>query len=208
MCTSGKHDNGFTHDNFEKLLEKTYDELNDNIKFSEAKNAALITLNSALIAAGIGLVFESKVAFQWKTIVLLAILFLCIPLVISVYSFRAETGKISEEERESFNSTDNDTWLERHHIISSEPKKLMFYSYISKYYKNNPIKYLEEVSDSGNTNIYHYQLASQIVDLANVAYRKFALFNLAIKIECTGIILGSIITLIIVLVKIILHTVC
>ncbi len=45
--------------NIKDFLEKAYSEVNDNIKFSEAKNAALIALNSALIAWGGSIIFDS-----------------------------------------------------------------------------------------------------------------------------------------------------
>ena len=56
------------------FLEKVYNEINDNIKFSEAKNAALLTLNSALISASAGKVFDQNIAFYWRVLIALLLI--------------------------------------------------------------------------------------------------------------------------------------
>lgn len=75
-----------------KFLEKAYIELDNNIKFSEAKNAALVTLNSALISACSSKVFDADIAFLWRVLIALVTLSLIIPLSLSIASFIAATG--------------------------------------------------------------------------------------------------------------------
>lgn len=88
----------------------------------------------------------------------------------------------------------------------------MFYSYISVNYSKEPTEYLKDV----NINVFNnannvdedkenYQLASQITDLSDVAYRKFILFNIAVQIECAIFSVGGISALGLVIWRIINH---
>lgn len=180
----------------DKYLQRTYSEINDNIKFSEAKNAALITLNSALIGVSVDKVFDYQIALHWRVVVLFASVVLLIPLIISLYSFRAATGSergITKLINKIIESTNN---------IPIAPKKLMYYSYIIKNYKEDPIGYLKAVNEKDTYTIDEIQYATQIVNLSGVAYRKFILFNFAIKIESMSFVFGVLSGIVILVLKI------
>lgn len=195
-----------TNNSMNTFLTKTYTEINDNIKFSEAKNAALVTLNSALISACSSKVFDADIAFLWRVLIALVTLSLIIPLSLSISSFIAATGSdkgISNRIVERY---------KKHNKICKCKNKYMFYSYISGHYSKKPIEYLQDI----NANVFYnantvgviteeYQLASQIVDLSDVAYRKFALFNIAVLIECAIFSIGGIIALGIAIWRIAIH---
>ena len=180
-----------------EFLEKVYSEINDNIKFSEAKNAALITLNSALIAGSAEKVFDSSILFKWRALIAILVLLLLIPTILSLFSFRAKTG--------SENCIVNKIYyfLGKRNQIENSPEKIMYYAYITKYYKDKPEEYLKKVDKNSTSNEYFFQLSIQIVDLATVAYNKFLLFNLAVKLECILFSSGGIVALITVIKKII-----
>lgn len=183
-----------------KFLEKAYSEVNDNIKFSEAKNAALITLNSALIAVAAEKIFDNNILFWWRVLIALIVIFLLVPTILSMFSFRATTGseKLITKKIYDFLSNSNN--------IEDSPKKLMFYAYITKFYKDKPEEYLKDVfGNNADLNTYNKQMASQIIDLSSVAYRKFLLFNFAIKFECFFFLTGGVVSLIIIIIKVILH---
>lgn len=177
----------------DEFLKKTYSEVNDNIKFSEAKNAALITLNSALIATSMGKIFDSTIVIFWRYLLVGFILLLIIPLSLSLFSFRAITGSEKCITKKVYEV------LDKHNHIKKLPEKYMYYSYIHKYYDKKPEQYLEDIAPKQEYNLFIKQLASQIVDLSGVAYRKFILFNLAIKIECSILSLAGILSLIIII---------
>lgn len=187
------------------FLNKTYTEINDNIKFSEAKNAALITLNSALISACSSKVFDTDIAFLWRVLIALITLLLIVPLSLSVFSFVAKTDS------EDCMTRKINKRIKNHNKISSSPKKYMFYSFISGHYSENPDQYLKDINTDvfGNNNYrvkeetVEYHLARQIVNLSDVAYRKFALFNIAVKIECIIFSAGGVGALAIVICKLI-----
>ena len=175
-----------------ELLEKTYSELNNNIKFSEAKNAALITLNSALITAGASKVFDSEILINWRIGIAIGTLLLIIPMLLSLFSFRATTNSEKCIVKKIYDFLDSKNEIEK------EPKKCMYYAYIAKHYKDNPAFYLEDVYHKENTEDYSFlenQMARQIVDLSGVAYHKFILFNIAVKIECVVFSLGGLVAL-------------
>lgn len=179
------------------FLEKVYSEVNDNVKFSEAKNAALITLNSALITWGGSIVFDSSICFAHRVLVSLFVLLLIIPLISSIMSFRATTDASKGITKKFF------AYLKSRNSISVAPVKNMFYAYIHKYYETAE-SYLDAVCSidiKADEKPFLLQISQQIVDLAGVAYRKSILFNIAIKIECLIFSLGGIFVLITLFVK-------
>lgn len=186
------------------FLERAYNEVNDNIKFSEAKNVALITLNSALIAWGGSIVFDSSIYFIYKVMVALFVLLLLLPLICSIISFRATTDSEKGIIKKLY------IYLDTKNAIPSKPKKYLYYAYIHKHYNNDPEKYINDVCPSENNDsekIYFEQMARQIVDLASVAYRKCILFNIGIKMECIIFLLGGFLALISLVVKCIIRIV-
>ncbi len=188
-----------------EFLTKTYSEINDNIKFSEAKNAALVTLNSALISACSSKVFDANIAFLWRVLIALVTLSLIIPLSLSISSFIAATGSDKGITNKIVN------YYKSKHIIEKKQNKYMFYSYISTNY-SDPREYLKDIytnvfnnNSNADKKSVDYQLSSQIIDLSNVAYRKFALFNIAVLIECAIFSIGGISALCLVIWRIFVH---
>lgn len=168
-------------DRANNLLEKAYKEINDNIKFAEAKNGALITLNSAIIALGSGFVFAQGVNLCYRWLFATFAVSLLFPLVLSILSFRAAIGT----ERRIVKWINEKVKNESNKVENIGTPKLLYFAYI---YSQTPTprEYLEAIggipSDIPDTSI-EYQLASQVVDLSAVAFRKFVLFNVAIKVE-------------------------
>lgn len=163
------------------FLEKTYAELSDNIKFSEAKNAAMVTLNTALIAASVTMVFNSEIAIIWQILIAFFAICLIIPLSISLYSFIAKMDH------------DNDS------------EKFMYFSRIYKEYykKNTPDLYYDNLTQifDNDSCFAEKQLAKQIVDFSGVAYKKFQAFNIAVKIEIGIFVTSSFFALIVAICK-------
>ena len=163
------------------FLEKTYTELNDNIKFSEAKNAALITLNTALIGASSALVFNSDIAIIWRVLIVFLAVSLMIPLGISLYSFIAKM---------------------HHKDDPDDNKKFMYFSSIYKMYYNKKDKsYYGDLKEDFKEEFAEEQLSKQIVDLSAVAYKKFKTFNIAVIIEIGIFVLCSVFAFVIAICK-------
>lgn len=167
--------------NKKEFLEKTYSEINENIKFSEAKNAALITLNSALIAVAASKVFDYNISLVWRVLIIVLVICLIIPLIIAIYSFKAK-----------MNHKNNDK------------NKFMYFSYIyNHYYKDSKNDYYQDIGNEFKDEFVEKQLSKQIVDLSSVAYRKFKLFNIAITIEIFIFIIGTFLSLVLAICKIV-----
>ncbi len=182
------------------FFDKTYSEINDNIKFAEAKNAALITLNSALIAACADKIFDYDIRLCWRILVSFLVISLMLPLIISIFSFRATTGSESCLVKKIYKV------LNKMNTIDRNRESYMYYAYIAKFFDQSTDEYLkklkEKIGTSGADEKGLDLLAKQIVDLSNVAYRKFTLFNIAIKIECSSFVIGTIIAIILLVSKI------
>ena len=162
------------------FLEKAYAEINDNIKFSEAKNGALVTLNSAAIAIGSNIVFSGETALVYRWLFAPFVITLILPLLFSLFSLRATTGSERGLVKRAYELLSR----EKCKFKSTCTPKLMFFGYVYANIKTAE-NYLKKIDENCNftPNSMEYQLASQIVDLSEVAYRKFMLFNIAIKIE-------------------------
>lgn len=188
--------------NTEDFLEKVYAEISDNIKFLEAKNGALITFNSALIVLCGNIVFDSSIAFLYRVLVSFALLFLIIPISLSIFSFRATVGNEGRCLKFIYRFLD----LKNDDFLSSD--KYMYYAYIHRRFNNNPIEYLKSISvlnESVLKKSLLYHIASQIVDLSKVAYYKAIIFNIAIKFEFIYFLCGFFIAIFILIVKCIFH---
>ena len=144
--------------------------------------------------------------FLWRVLIALVTLSLIIPLSLSITSFIAATDSDKGITNKIVNC------YKKHNEISKDNNKYMFYSYISVNYSKEPTEYLKDV----NINVFNnannvdedkenYQLASQITDLSDVAYRKFILFNIAVQIECAIFSVGGISALGLVIWRIINH---
>jgi len=184
-----------------KLLEKTYSEIGSNIAFAEAKNGALITLNTAIIALSSGLVFTGGISLHYRWLFAIFAVLMILPLTISLFSFSAALGdewtiikRINKAVEK--NRSINDSPL-------NYPPKYMSFEYIH-FNLTTPEKYLEAIGsniDSVLPNSLKYQLAIQIIALSRVAYRKFALFNLAIKLELIILIASILVSVVVLMLK-------
>lgn len=176
--------------NSEIFLEKVYSEITENIKFSEAKNAALITFNSTLIGLGGNMIFDRTILSCYRVFISFFLLTLGVPLVCAIFSFRATTGS---ERKLACMIYD---FLDKQNKISAEPKKYMYFAYIYKYFANDSSTYLQNIlslTDQDQQSPLLQQIAIQIIDLSRIAYQKFTIFNFAMKIEfaifgCFGIV--------------------
>lgn len=161
--------------NSKDFLEMVYSELNNNVKFAEAKNTAIITLNSALIALSAAAIFDKDISKSYVAVMSIVLFFLLFPVICSLISFRATTYEIRRPYDKLFELLDN-----KNKILQT-PQRVTYYAYIKKFYKNDPGIYLAAVGEEPTRlNMY---MARQILDLASICYRKFSLFNVAVFLE-------------------------
>ena len=126
------------------------------------------------------IVFDGTVLFFYRALIAFLLLLLVISLVCSLFSFRAMIGS----EGKLLNGIYS--FLDSRNNISSQATKYMYYPFIHKSFSTNPAEYWKSIAPnkkSADEKVLSSQVANQIVDLSGVAYRKSALFNIAIKLE-------------------------
>lgn len=183
-----------------EFLEKTYGEIADNIKFIEAKNTALITLNSALLVLLGDAIFDDGASGVYRIMLSLLMVVLCAAIGCAIFSFCAASGSKQRLVGRLY------AWMDRKNSLASGRKKLMYYAYIHKFFPDDPEGYWRSVTrdlpqGEEAPDPLLMQLAGQIVDLSGVAYRKAVLFNTALQIElgcfavwgvaCLAVLLGK-----------------
>ena len=157
----------------EERLKEIFANVNDWLKFAEAKNGVLVAFNgSALVLVMSTLLNKENLTFvihHWYLIVLVGyfIFFAALGLIIALLSFLAQISP---------------TWFR----VKEEPKdtdNLLFYRDIAKYDKNNVTPYLEKLShiispDREEEMTQMEKLyANQIITNSQIAVRKYKFFN-------------------------------
>lgn len=147
--------------------------VNIYLQFAEAKNAVLITFNGALALFAFDYFSELNKGYE-KTVIAGLVIVLIITIIINLISFIP--------------------YIHKHDIIKrpGDPRdddNLLYYKHISKYDHRTYYKALYNkfhTADTGSSNIkidnYESSLSRQIVELSKIAYNKYFLFNLSLKI--------------------------
>jgi len=175
------------------FLQKAYTEINSNISFGEAKNAALITLNSVLFVGLLTKAFNDKIVLTYGCLIAFISVALLIPMIISLLSFRAKLGddkgikkilvdkmakKLYEKHKGSTANYLFYRWIYLEYVYEKRINKTQTYiNTIRNKFPNSTETVDEYVA------FEEEQLALQIKDLSAVAFGKFALFNTAISVE-------------------------
>lgn len=155
----------------EEKLNQIFLNINEWLKFSEAKNAALIALIAASLWGTMQIILTpncNKVLFYYS---LHYSIFSGLGLIVALFSFLPQT-KI--------------TWPWR----TRNPKNsdnLLFYGHLERYDENGLIDEIERkyALKSENKNI-EYDLANQIIQNSKIAMRKYRYFSLAIWFVIMG----------------------
>lgn len=159
------------HEKVQELLKNIFENVNNWLNFAEAKNAAMIAFDIALLAA----VGSMKLFTSEKTWFIIHVLGTCISMILALASFLPNLGK---EKR------NDDGYLESDNLI--------FYKDIAKY---DPKRYLKAVFKMyAEISITEEQIqkieldyATEITFNSSVALRKYALFKWALWIQMLNI---------------------
>ena len=164
------------------LLNLSYNSINSDLRFAETKNTFLVTFNSVIIGIIVAFLKEKQqIEYLSKFILIVFSLLVLIATLLSVFSF-VPLNKI----RKFFKATCNST-----------TPNFMFYLYNASNFRVNDKerynKFKKELINNCNPeeefSFFEEQLIFQIVDLSNIAFTKFKLFSLAIRVEFIAIII-------------------
>lgn len=154
-------------------LQKIEDKIGDWLKFAEAKNAALITFDSACIFV-IGEYFLNLQSGFLKTTLATILIIFIFSVILCLISLIASVGK--------FNFLDS-IFKKR---TCTENDNLLFYKDIAKYEPTEYYKKIQEILNESNGNInskLELNISKQIVILSEIAYRKYVIFNVAASLS-------------------------
>lgn len=153
----------------EDLLKEIYKDNTEWLKFSEAKNAALLAFNGVLLF-GILTTINNNILSDMNTILYISAAIICVNIIILLWSF------IPREKKNEG--------------ITTELSNALFYKEISNfnkntYYKKICARYGFEKLD----NAYYLDLVNQIVSISWIANIKFKYFTISTYITIIAFII-------------------
>ncbi len=173
---------------YEEQLQKIFANTNDWLKFAEAKNFGLITLNAAFLFGLSQINFES--GSFWKTISFCVLSpFLYISLFFTLLSFFPILSKISKKEELKGLLG----WLSSKIDKENDFENIHYFGYLRKLGK---IKFIEEfkLKTKGVELFTEYEeeLVTQILYNSRITWLKYQLFKIAGFFTLSGIIVSPI----------------
>ncbi|MGV0938718.1 MULTISPECIES: hypothetical protein [unclassified Empedobacter] len=179
--------------NMEERLYKIFANVNDWLKFAEAKNIGLLTLNLAL-SIGLIQLFSAKDCDLNKWVFYLSFGANFISFIIALFSVSPLIGKI---ERNQFFKTPI-TFISN--IIDKEiiNENIHFYGYLKDFnVADFEEKFLQKISTTDyQFNDFEKELSSQIIYNSIITSYKYQLFKLGCFITLIGVILSVIVLMI------------
>ena len=191
----------------EEQLQKLFANVNEWLKFAEAKNFGLMTLNAGVIF-GI-----SQIAYEKESIILNLCYYMIIPLasisfLVSLISVFPILSKIARQKNNNGVMTDNLTknfinkfsnWIDKEGDINN----IHFYGYLCTLKVSDfETKFLDKINSTKTFSDYEKDLSEQILYNSRITKLKYQLFKIAAFFFLCGILLPIIIIGIISLIKV------
>ena len=177
---------------YEEQLQKMFTNINEWLKFAEAKNFGLITLNAAIV---FGL---SQANFEKDSVLRFASFYILLPSLyisffFSLLSFFPVLRKISKGE--NFISAGISKYITKGKKFES----IHFYGYLRKLNKTEFItEFKLKTNSTQEFTLYEEELVTQILHNSRITWLKFQLFKLAGFFTLIGVIISPIIFLVII----------
>jgi len=169
--------------NHEDQLRKIFNNINDWLKFAEAKNLGLLTLNAALVFG------STQIKFADNSIIQNVIYFVFTPLaLLSFFSCLLSLFPIlSKIEKGEFAKS----WINKFSQVIDEEKEfenIHFYGYLKNL--NETLfeeKFLNKIESKVPFNAYERELATQILYNSRITWLKYQLFKIGAFFFLLGI---------------------
>ena len=174
-------------------LKDIFRNVNIWLHFAEAKNGAIIGVNSLFLFKSIDIVIDMINGDMLESIflvVIISIVFI-IALIISIISFFSDALVFNDET----NAVECDTELKNKKVLKVEDRILIFYGHIELYKssKNYLIdiykQYVNELKSNDSLSKIELDYAKEILINSRIAARKYKLFNMALKVNVIGLFL-------------------
>jgi hypothetical protein len=149
-----------------ETLESIFNNVNEWLKFAEAKNAILIALTGASLTAAIGYLCGENppTNFYLKLYLFNFLLFSILGIALSLISFLPQT-KLS--------------WLWREGQKKENPN-YFFFNDLACFSPDDLLKFLYKENNSSSLNVLRKNLACQIITNSKICRRKFHFFRVAL----------------------------
>lgn len=162
----------------EENLKYIFNNINNWLKFAEAKNGAIIVINSAVIFQTFQLMITSSSSNQYTIPSIFLLLFWIPSFFVALFSFLPIT-KITNLSRVETNVSINDN--------------LLFYEHIAKY---STERYLNCLCSSlgeqkRDWTKFEFDCASQIIINSRITLRKFFYFKISILLDLVSALVAS-----------------
>ncbi len=151
-------------------IKDIFQNINEWLKFAEAKHAGLIVLNSGIIFGILSVYKDYKTIIDWH-IILLIIIFIGISIILSLISL--------------FPITNNDTKNKNKNV----PINLYFFGSLSKLNETDFKNELLKTNANYKFDKFEKDIINQIIINSRIATRKYKLFIFAIWATTIGFIL-------------------
>jgi hypothetical protein len=171
-------------------LKDIFGNINEWLKFAEAKNGALLGINAAVITTLLSNL--DKIKLYWIIETVLLNVFLPSAIISTLIALK------------SF-------WPARKHELISTPASnpladdnLLFFGHIKNYSPSSYLTNLEVAignTPEGNFTRLQIDYAKQIITNAKIANRKYTLFNLGVVVDVIGVGLSFIVSIYLILFK-------
>lgn len=165
----------------EEKLNNIFININDWLKYSEAKNGILFALNGGVIMGVVSLLGDSS--FKVPIIInLVAVPCFLVSLVVLLISFLPVVNKliINTEQNETKNQDDINLFF------YGDLRKLNAEALLTKLYNS------VDLDIEGNISKLQQNLADQIITNSSITYNKLMFFRIALYLDLIGIIICSI----------------
>lgn len=168
----------------EEQLQKIFSNVNDWLKFAEAKNFGLLTLNAAILFGTTQIDFSNYASIQkvglfiFAPISILAIM----AFIISLFPILSEVekGKYAK------------IWISKFSNFIDEEKEfenIHFYGYLKKLNEAEfELKFLEKVKSEIKLSQFEIELVTQILYNSRITFLKYQLFKIGAFLFLCGII--------------------
>jgi len=170
---------------YEEQLRKIFSNVNDWLKFAEAKNFGLVSLNGAIIFGVL------KTTSAETSVLSFSALYILFPFAIFSFLFalisffpilsQIEKGKYVKS---WINKICN--WIE----VEEKFENIHFYGYLKDIdEKEFEVKFLEKIGEEDSLIVYEKELVSQILYNSRIAWLKYQLFKISAMSFLVGVFL-------------------
>lgn len=166
-------------ENVYAILQDVLGQVNTWLHFAEAKNAALIAFNIAVLGSILEQLSNEKCALSVKYMYMICGIMALVSTIFCLCSFYSNCKENSNKETKGEEPAKFNLELYSHIAVLPENK------YLIKLYKS----YFNIVVNEGELNAHEKDLESEIIANSKIAMRKYTLFNKALKIIIVTIVL-------------------